>query len=135
MDDRSPAPAKLDHTNPATPQAPGLFQNILRALKHRNYRLFFAGQLISLMGTFLTQTATVWFVYRLTNDPLLLGVVGFLGQVPMFLLGPFAGVWADRVNRRRLIVLTQILSSVQSFGLAATAFFYGNNAHLAVPLL
>src|ERR1700722_13248664 len=115
--------------------AKGVFSNILRALRHPNYNLFFAGQLVSLVGTFLTQTATVWFVYRLTNNPLLLGVVGFLGQVPMFLLGPFAGVWADRVNRRKMVVLTQALSAIQSLGLAAVAFYFSHNAHVAVPCL
>jgi MFS family permease len=118
-----------------TTAAQGVFGNILRALRHRNYKLFFAGQLVSLVGTFLTQTATVWFVYRLTNNPLLLGVVGFLGQVPMFLLGPFAGVWADRVNRRKMVVLTQSLSAIQSFGLAAVAFYFSHNARVAVPSL
>jgi MFS family permease len=108
---------------------------IVRALRHRNYRLFFAGQLISLVGTFLTQVATVWFVYRLTRDARLLGIVGFAGQLPMFLLGPFAGVWADRVNRQKFIVLTQVLSMLQSLGLAALAFWFGNNPVIAVPWL
>jgi MFS family permease len=124
---------KLDTEKPTKPAH--IFSNILRALRHRNYKLFFAGQLISLVGTFLTQTATVWFVYRLTNDAFLLGLVGFLGQMPMFLLAPFAGVWADRVNRRNMVVLTQTLSGIQSLGLAAVAFFFPNNAHIAVPSL
>ncbi|HWE92510.1 MAG TPA: MFS transporter [Tepidisphaeraceae bacterium] len=94
---------------------------IFRALAHRNYRLFFAGQLVSLVGTFLTQVATVWLVYYLTGSPLLLGVAGFAGQIPMFLLAPFAGVWVDRWNRKRLLVVTQTLAMLQSFALAALA--------------
>jgi MFS family permease len=108
---------------------------IARALRHRNYRLFFGGQLISLVGTFLTQTATAWFVYRLTNSSVELGVVGFAGQLPLFILAPWAGVWADRVNRRKFIVLTQILSGLQSFALACVAFFFGQNVAVAVPSL
>jgi MFS family permease len=112
-----------------------LFQTIGRALRHRNYRLFFAGQLVSLVGTFLTQAATVWLVYRLTGDAWLLGVVGFAAQIPLFFLSPFAGVWADRVQRRNFIVVTQSLSALQSFGLFLVAFYFGNNAHIAVPSL
>jgi MFS family permease len=97
---------------------------ILRAFRHRNYRLFFAGQLVSLVGTFLTQLATVWFVYRLTHAAWLLGVAGFAGQIPMFALAPFAGVWVDRWNRQRLLVITQTLSMFQSFGLAIIAFWH-----------
>src|SRR5947209_4281068 len=110
-------------------------RGLLRALRHRNFRLFFGGQLVSLVGTFLTQIATVWFVYRLTKDTRLLGIVGFAGQLPMFLLAPVAGVWADRVNRQRFLVLTQALSMLQSLGLAALAFWFGNNAGVAVPWL
>ncbi len=106
---------------------------ILRAFRHRNYRLFFAGQLTSLVGTFLSQAATLWFVYRLTHRPALMGTVAFLGQLPVFLLSPFAGVWADRVHRRNFLVLTQALSAVQSFGLAALALRFGNNARVAIP--
>jgi len=95
---------------------PGRLALLLRAFSHRNYRLFFAGQLVSLMGTFLTQVAIVWLVYDLTESAWLLGVVGFAGQIPMFLLAPFAGVWVDRWNRQRLLVVTQGLSMLQSFG-------------------
>jgi MFS family permease len=106
---------------------------ILRAFRHRNYRLFFAGQLTSLVGTFLTQAATLWFVYRLTHSTALMGTIGFLGQLPVFLLAPFAGVLADRVHRRNFLVLTQAASSLQSFGLAALAFWFGDNRHIAIP--
>ena len=104
-------------------------RNMTRALRHPNYRLFFGGQLISLIGTFLTQAATLWFVYRLTKSYDLMGTVAFLGQLPVFLLMPFAGVWADRVNRRKFIVWTQFLSMVQSLGLAGLAFFFGRGLH------
>ena len=95
---------------------------MFRALRSRNYRLFFIGQTISLVGTFLTQIATVWLIYRLTGSPLLLGVVAFAGQIPLFFLAPFGGVWVDRWNKRRLLVITQILSGLQSLALAALAF-------------
>jgi MFS family permease len=102
---------------------------MVRALRHPNYRLFFGGQLISLIGTFLTQTATLWFVNRLTHSYQVMGTIAFLGQLPVFLLTPFAGVVADRINRRNFIVWTQILSMVQSLGMAALAYFYGRGDH------
>jgi MFS family permease len=89
-----------------------------RALRHRNFRLFFGGQSISLMGTWMTRLATSWLVYRLTGSAFLLGIVGFSGQIPTFLLAPFAGVWVDRLNRRHVLIVTQILAMVQSFALA-----------------
>jgi MFS family permease len=94
---------------------------MLRALGHRNYRLFFSGQSVSLVGTWMTRIATSWLVYRLTGSALLLGVVGFAGQIPSFLLAPFAGVLVDRWNRHRLLVATQVLSLVQSLALALLA--------------
>ena len=93
----------------------------LRALRSRNYRLFFTGQTVSLIGTWMTQIATSWLVYRLTGSALLLGVVGFASRIPVFLLGPFAGVWVDRWNRHSTLVVTQILSMLQSFALAGLA--------------
>jgi MFS family permease len=90
----------------------------LRALRSRNYRLFFTGQTVSLIGTWMTQIATSWLVYRLTGSALLLGIVGFASRIPTFLLGPFAGVWVDRWNRHHTLLVTQILSMMQSFALA-----------------
>jgi MFS family permease len=90
-----------------------------RALKHRNFRLFFGGQTISLVGNWMTRVATSWLVYRLTESALLLGLVGFAGQIPTFLFAPFAGVWVDRLNRQRVLVVTQGLAMLQSFALAA----------------
>ncbi len=91
------------------------------ALRSRNYRLFFGGQGISLIGTWMTQIATVWLVYHITSSAFMLGVVGFTSQIPNFLLTPFGGVFADRFPRRRILVTTQILSMVQSLTLAALA--------------
>lgn len=94
---------------------------MLRALEHRNYRLFFGGQGISLVGTWVTRVATSWLVYRLTGSAEMLGLVGFAGQIPTFLLAPFAGVWVDRLDRYRVLVVTQVFSMLQSFALAALA--------------
>jgi len=94
---------------------------MLRALRHKNYRLFFSGQSISLIGTWMTRIATSWLVYRLTGSALLLGVVGFAGQIPSFLLAPFAGVLVDRWNRHRLLVITQVLALLQSLAMAILA--------------
>src|SRR5215218_9623769 len=91
---------------------------LTRALRHRNYRLFFGGQTASLVGTWITRIATSWLVYRLTGSELLLGVVGFCGQIPTLLLAPYAGVIVDRSDRRRILVITQVLSLLQSVALA-----------------
>jgi MFS family permease len=101
-------------------QAEGI-RFLVRALRHRNYRLFFGGQSVSLIGTWMTRIATSWLVYRLTGSAMLLGLVGFAGQLPTFLLAPFAGVWVDRWNRHRVLVVTQVLAMLQSFALAALA--------------
>ncbi|MGA7221771.1 MAG: MFS transporter [Candidatus Acidiferrales bacterium] len=90
-----------------------------RALRHRNFKLFFAGQSISLIGTWMTRLATGWLVYRLTHSALLLGIVSFAGQICAFLLGPVAGVWVERLNRRKLLVWTQALAAAQSLAMAA----------------
>ena len=116
------------------PPAPSRLQSLVRAMRHRNYRLFFAGQIVSLCGTFLTQVAMVWLVYHITSSSkigdvsrhsvAILGFTAFAGQIPSFLLGPFAGVWVDRLNRRRLIVATQALAMLQSFALAGLLTLY-----------
>jgi MFS family permease len=93
----------------------------VRALRSRNYRLFFSGQSISLVGTWMTRVATGWLVYRLTGSAVLLGTVSFAGQVPAFFLGPLAGVLVDRWDRHRTLVVTQVLSMLQSFAMAALA--------------
>jgi len=106
---------------PAFPSKPASGSSVafmLRALKYRNYRLFFGGQIVSLTGTWITTTATSWLVYRITGSAMLLGVVGFASQFPAFLLTPFAGIFVDRWNRHRLLVATQTLSMITSFVLA-----------------
>jgi len=91
---------------------------IFRSLRHRNYALFFSGQMVSMIGTWMTRIATSWLVYKLTGSALLLGLVGFAGQIPSFLLAPFAGVFVDRISRHRVLVITQILAMFQSAALA-----------------
>src|ERR1700685_1075082 len=90
-----------------------------RALRHRNFKLFFFGQSISVIGTWMTRLATSWLVYRLTHSALLLGMVSFAGQIVSFALGPFAGVWVERLNRRKLLVWTQAAAALQSLAMAA----------------
>ncbi len=105
--------------SPAPQPLAGRASHTWRALRHRNFRLFFGGQSISLIGTWMTRIATAWLVYRLTGSALLLGTVSFMSQFPTFLLAPFAGVWVDRLNRRQVLVCTQTLSMFQSLALAA----------------
>jgi MFS family permease len=102
------------------PSAARRLRDIGRSLAHRNFRLFFAGQSVSLLGTWMQQTAMTWLVYRLTQEQhgdsaLILGITGFAGQIPVLLLGPFAGVYSDRWHRHRIIVATQTLSMLQAF--------------------
>jgi MFS family permease len=94
---------------------------VVRALRSRNYRLFFSGQSISLIGTWMTRIATGWLVYRITGSSILLGTVSFAGQAPAFFLAPLAGVLVDRWDRHRTLVVTQVLSMLQSFAIAALA--------------
>jgi MFS family permease len=91
----------------------------LRALRSRNYRLFVGGQLVSLIGTWMQSVAQSWLVYRLTGSAALLGLIGFAGQIPIFVLAPFGGVIADRVNRHRVLVATQTAMMLLAFILAA----------------
>jgi MFS family permease len=91
---------------------------MLRALSYRNYRLLFGGQLVSVIGSWITLTATSWLVYRLTGSAFILGIVGFAGQFPGFVVGPFAGTLVDRWDRHKLLIATQTISMLQSFALA-----------------
>ena len=93
-------------------------QRTFRALHHRNYRLYFGGQSISLIGTWMQQLAMSWLTYRLTHSTVLLGVVGFSSLIPSFLLAPFAGVLIDRWERYRVMIITQILAMIQAVVLA-----------------
>jgi MFS family permease len=96
----------------------GRFSHAWRAMRHRNFKLFVSGQSISLIGTWMTRIATSWLVYRLTGSALLLGVVGFSGQILTFVLAPFAGVLIERMDRRKLLVWTQALAAAQSLLMA-----------------
>jgi MFS family permease len=111
------------------PTRTGSFLLFGRALRHRNYRLFFAGQGISLIGTWLTRVATSWLVYRLTGSALVLGTVSFASQIPTFIVAPLAGVWVDRWNRHRVLLYTQGLAMFQSAALAALTL----SGHITVP--
>ena len=111
---------------------------VFRALRHPNYRLFFGGQFVSVIGTFLTNTAMGWLASTLTTDPhrkaMFISLVLFASQIPLFVLGPIAGVWVDRINRQKLLVGTQTLSMLQSFVLAALALMHRINLPIAVGL-
>jgi MFS family permease len=127
--------------NPLAPETKSLTRTVLgkfdrashawRALRHRNFRLYFGGQTISLVGTWMTRIATSWLVYRLTGSALLLGTVSFAGQIPSFIFAPFAGVWVDRLDRRKVLLWTQVLSMIQSLTLAALTL----SGHITIPLL
>lgn len=95
------------------------FARSFKAFESRNYRLYFSGQVVSLIGTWMTQTATVWLVYQLTGSSVWLGAVAFAGQAPTFLLSPVAGVWVDRLDRLQLMKFTQVLAMAQTLILAA----------------
>jgi len=97
-------------------------KTVFRSLRHRNYRLFFVGQGISLVGTWMQQVAMLWLVYSLTNSIFLLGIVGFTSQIPAFVFAPVAGALVDRWNRHRIVVATQTLSMLQAMILAILVF-------------
>jgi len=99
-------------------QNSGGIRGMLRAFRHRNFRLYFGGQSISLIGTWVQQIALSWTIYQLTHSSFLLGVVSFAGQLPLFILTPFAGVFVDRFNRHRILIVTQSLALLQALALA-----------------
>src|SRR6202163_436820 len=94
-------------------------RSTLRALRHRNFQLFFAGQLISLIGTWMQNVAQSWLVYHLTGSSALLGMVGFAGQIPVFLISPLGGLVADRYSRHKAVIATQTSAMILAFILAA----------------
>src|ERR1700675_4250737 len=104
---------------PLAPENRSRARDMVRSLRHRNFQLFFSGQLISLVGTWMQNIAQAWLVYRLTGSSLLLGVVSFAGQIPVFLLAPIGGMAADRWDRRRIVHATQASSMILAFVLAA----------------
>ena len=97
-------------------------KNIFRSLQYRNFRLFFGGQSISLVGTWIQRIAMPWLVYDISHSVVLLGIVGFAGQIPTFLMAPFAGVIADRRNRYHILIATQVLAMLQALTLAILVF-------------
>jgi MFS family permease len=99
--------------------APSRVPHTFRALRHRNFRLFIGGQIVSLVGTWMQNVAQSWLVYRLTHSELLLGTAWFCSQIAVFALGPLGGIAADRFSRRKVVIVTQTLSMVQAFALAA----------------
>lgn len=105
------------------------------ALTVRNYRLFFMGQGISLIGTWMQRTTMGWFVYRLTNSAFLLGVISFLSMIPALFISPFAGAWGDRWNRHHTLIITQTLFMLQAALLALAAISGYINADRIWPLM
>lgn len=108
--------------------------SIFRSLKYRNFKLFFYGQSISLIGTWMQKTAVSWLVYRLTGSPLLLGLVGFVSLIPSLILSPFAGSLIDRYDRYKILVITQVVSMLQAGALAALIFFEYYNIPMIIAL-
>jgi MFS family permease len=112
------APSHPSDNDSASEQRRLNFATTFRALRHRNFQLFFGGQLISLIGTWMQSVAQSWLVYRITHSSLLLGSVGFAGQFPVFLAAPLGGIVADRYNRQRVVIGTQVASMLLAFALA-----------------
>ncbi|MEW6126885.1 MAG: MFS transporter [Acidobacteriota bacterium] len=106
----------------------------IRALRHRNYQLYYFGMLVSFVGTWMQSVAQSWLVYRLTDSELLLGLVGFAGQIPIFLFTPIGGVIADRYSRQRIISITQTLAMLQAFALAILTLTHHINVELVIAL-
>jgi MFS family permease len=115
----NPLSDPTDKISPPGNPAKGTLPATLRALRHRNFQLFFGGQLISLIGTWMQTVAQSWLVYRMTGSSLLLGLVGFASQIPVFLVAPLGGIVADRHNRHRVVIATQTASMILAFFLAA----------------
>jgi len=103
-------------------KASNKFKSMFRSLKYRNFRLFAEGQFLSLIGTWLQMVALTWLVYKLTNSAMMLGIIGFVGQIPMFIVAPFAGVFADKWNRHKMLLITQSLALIQALVLTALVF-------------
>ena len=101
-----------------TAQKTGWLPATLRALRHRNFQLFISGQIISVIGSWMQSIAESWLVYRLTGSALLLGATGFASQIPVFLVAPLGGIVADRFNRQRIVIGTQISSMILALILA-----------------
>src|SRR5690349_19137764 len=109
---------KRDSPDVRNPQKTEGLRAMVRAFRHRNFRLYFGGQSVSLIGTWVQQIALSWTIYQLTHSSFLLGLVSFAGQLPLFILTPFAGVLVDRFSRHRILIVTQSLALLQAFALA-----------------
>ncbi|MFZ1982494.1 MAG: MFS transporter [Smithella sp.] len=109
-------------------------KSTFRALQYKNYRLFFIGQGLSLIGTWMQRIATSWLVYRLTNSIILLGITGFAGQIPTFFLSPFGGIIADKWNRKNIFLVTQILALLQALLLAVLVLTNAITVYLIIIL-
>ncbi len=110
-----------DKGGEGAPTAPGGLMRVLRSLKHRNYRLYFGGQGLSLVGTLMQHAALGFLVFRLTKSRELLGLVAFAGQIPVFLVASFAGALCERWDRKKVLLVTQALSMLQAAAMAAVA--------------
>jgi MFS family permease len=115
-------------THSASVEQVSRWQLLFRSLQHRNYRLFFVGQSISLIGTWMQLTAVAWLVWRLSHSAFLLGLAGFAARIPTFVLAPLAGVFVDRGDRYRLVLVTQVLAMFQALALAALTY----SGHIAI---
>src|SRR5579872_6175322 len=120
MSDIVPTSVEVQNTESSAPAPAGKGRAaaMFSALRHRNFQLFFGGQIISLVGTWMQTVAEAWLVYRLTGSSVLLGVLGFVSQIPIFLLSPLAGLAADRWPRQRVVIATQTASMLLAFTLA-----------------
>src|SRR5579871_5352795 len=126
MSDSRPTTVEVAAPMAPAPSAGGQGRTAVafRALKHRNFRLFFSGQIISLVGTWMQTVAQSWLIYRLTGSGALLGLLGFVGQMPIFVLSPLAGLVADRWPRRQVVIATQTTSMLLAFILAALTMLH-----------
>src|SRR5579859_2011286 len=120
MENPAPTSPELQAAATSAPggDAAGRIAGTFRALGNRNFQLFFSGQIVSLVGTWMQNVAEAWLLYRLTHSAALLGVLGFVAQIPIFLLSPLAGLAADRWPRRRVVIATQCASMTLAFTLA-----------------
>jgi len=116
--------ATHDGTFGVSGTSPGISKTRFRALKHRNFQLFIGGQLVSLVGTWIQNTAQLWFIYRLTGSAALLGIFGFMNQIPMLLLSSVGGYVGDRYSRHRGVIATQAVSMLLAFLLAALTLMH-----------
>src|ERR1700688_3604266 len=121
MADLIPTAEEVQPASSPAPSSSGLRQlpAAFRSLKHRNFRLFLSGQIVSLVGTWMQTIAEAWLIYRLTGSSVLLGLLGFVSQIPIFLLSPIGGLAADRWPRQRVVISTQVASMTLGFTLAA----------------